>query len=72
MITEMITKLAPCLLRYPLNSQSKVEWVKFFFLKQFNKGRLGLLLITLLGILAVMPIKLGYYNRPRPPPHCIC
>jgi len=61
MITEMITKLAPCLLQYPLNSQSKVNWMKFFFLKQFNNGRLGLLLITLLGILAVVLIKAGYY-----------
>lgn len=33
----------------------------FFFLKQFNKGRLGLLLITLLGILAVVLIKAGHY-----------
>lgn len=61
MITEMITKLAPCLLWYPLNSQSKVDWTKFFFLKHFNKGRVGLLPITLLGILATVLIKAGYY-----------
>ncbi|XP_058531922.1 aldehyde dehydrogenase family 3 member A2 isoform X1 [Ochotona princeps] len=44
-------------LRYPPNSQSKVEWAKFFLLKQFNKGKLGLLLLAVLGILAAVLIK---------------
>uniref|UniRef100_A0A8C2R0F0 Aldehyde dehydrogenase family 3 member A2 n=1 Tax=Capra hircus TaxID=9925 RepID=A0A8C2R0F0_CAPHI len=44
-------------LRYPPNSQSKVDWAKFFLLKRFNKGKLGLLLLTLLGILAAVLIK---------------
>ena len=46
-------------LRYPPNSQSKVDWAKFFLLKRFNKGKLGLLLLTLLGILAAVLIKVG-------------
>ncbi|XP_060999594.1 aldehyde dehydrogenase family 3 member A2 isoform X1 [Dama dama] len=44
-------------LRYPPNSQSKVAWAKFFLLKRFNKGRLGLLLLTFLGVLAAVLIK---------------
>ncbi|KAI4556190.1 hypothetical protein MJT46_014813 [Ovis ammon polii x Ovis aries] len=44
-------------LRYPPNSQSKVDWAKFFLLKRFNKGKLGLLLLTLLGVLAAVLIK---------------
>uniref|UniRef100_A0AC11DP80 Uncharacterized protein n=1 Tax=Ovis aries TaxID=9940 RepID=A0AC11DP80_SHEEP len=48
-------------LRYPPNSQSKVDWAKFFLLKQFNRGKLGLLLLTLLGVLAAVLIKGGYY-----------
>ena len=47
-------------LQYPLNSQSKVGWAKLFLLKRFNKGRLGLLLLTLLGVLAALLIKAGY------------
>ncbi|XDA90104.1 hypothetical protein R6Z07F_019684 [Ovis aries] len=47
-------------LQYPPNSQSKVGWAKLFLLKRFNKGRLGLLLFTLLGVLATMLIKAGY------------
>lgn len=46
-------------LRYPPNSQSKVDWAKFFLLKRFNKGKLGLLLLTLLGVLAAVLIKVG-------------
>lgn len=46
-------------LRYPPNSQSKVDWAKFFLLKRFNKGRLGLLLLTFLGVLAAVLIKVG-------------
>ncbi|XP_053424584.1 aldehyde dehydrogenase family 3 member A2 isoform X1 [Nycticebus coucang] len=44
-------------LRYPPNSQSKVDWGKFFFLKRFNKGKLSLLLLTFLGIIAAVLIK---------------
>ncbi|XP_007939676.1 aldehyde dehydrogenase family 3 member A2 [Orycteropus afer afer] len=44
-------------LRYPPNSQSKVDWAKLFLLKRFNKGKLGLLLLTFLGILAAVLIK---------------
>ncbi|XP_047400025.1 aldehyde dehydrogenase family 3 member A2 isoform X2 [Sciurus carolinensis] len=48
-------------LRYPPNSQSKVDWAKFFMLKQFNKGKLGLLLFTFLGVVVAVLIKAGYY-----------
>ncbi|MBZ3891389.1 Multidrug and toxin extrusion protein 2 [Sciurus carolinensis] len=44
-------------LRYPPNSQSKVDWAKFFMLKQFNKGKLGLLLFTFLGVVVAVLIK---------------
>ncbi|XP_062071891.1 aldehyde dehydrogenase family 3 member A2 isoform X1 [Lepus europaeus] len=44
-------------LRYPPNSQSKVDWAKFFLLKQFHKGKLGLLLLAVLGILAALLVK---------------
>ncbi|XP_049730582.1 aldehyde dehydrogenase family 3 member A2 isoform X3 [Elephas maximus indicus] len=44
-------------LRYPPNSQSKVNWAKFFILKRFNKGKLGLLMLTLLGIIAAVLLK---------------
>ncbi|XP_059235547.1 aldehyde dehydrogenase family 3 member A2 isoform X9 [Mustela nigripes] len=45
-------------LRYPPNSQSKVDWAKFFILKRFNRGKLGLLLLALLGIVAAVLLKL--------------
>ncbi|XP_075389276.1 aldehyde dehydrogenase family 3 member A2 isoform X2 [Tenrec ecaudatus] len=48
-------------LRYPPNSQSKVDWAKFFILKRFNKGKLGLLLLALLGIVAAVLVKASYY-----------
>ncbi|KAM6338103.1 LOW QUALITY PROTEIN: aldehyde dehydrogenase family 3 member A2-like [Alca torda] len=41
-------------LRYPPGSQKKVDWAKFFLLKQFNKGRMGLAILALLGIVAVV------------------
>ncbi|XP_077020126.1 aldehyde dehydrogenase family 3 member A2 isoform X1 [Tamandua tetradactyla] len=44
-------------LRYPPNSQSKVDWAKFFILKPFNKGKLGLLLLAFLGIVAAVLVK---------------
>lgn len=69
---DTFSHLRPCLLkslrgesanklRYPPNSQSKVDWAKFFILKQFNKGKLGLLLITFLGIVMAVFVKAGYY-----------
>ncbi|XP_054427138.1 aldehyde dehydrogenase family 3 member A2 [Pteronotus mesoamericanus] len=48
-------------LRYPPNSQSKVNWAKFFLLRRFNKEKLGLLLLALLGIVAAVLVKGGYY-----------
>lgn len=48
-------------LRYPPNSQSKVDWAKFFLLKQFHKGKLGLLLLAVLGVAAALLLKTGYY-----------
>uniref|UniRef100_A0A8I4A238 Aldehyde dehydrogenase family 3 member A2 n=1 Tax=Callithrix jacchus TaxID=9483 RepID=A0A8I4A238_CALJA len=48
-------------LRYPPNSQSKVYWGKFFLLKRFNKEKLGLLLLTFLGIVAAVLVKAEYY-----------
>lgn len=53
-------------LRYPPNSQSKVDWAKFFLLKQFNKGKLGLLLLAVLGILAAVLIKVSAPSSPAP------
>uniref|UniRef100_A0A8C0DLW6 Aldehyde dehydrogenase family 3 member A2 n=1 Tax=Balaenoptera musculus TaxID=9771 RepID=A0A8C0DLW6_BALMU len=47
-------------LRYPPNSQSKVDWAKLFFLKRLNKGKLGLLLLTLLGVVLAALMKAGY------------
>nr|KAF6274144.1 aldehyde dehydrogenase 3 family member A2 [Myotis myotis] len=44
-------------LRYPPNSQSKVDWAKFFILKRFSKGKLGLLLLAVLGIVAAVLVK---------------
>ncbi|XP_011813680.1 PREDICTED: fatty aldehyde dehydrogenase isoform X1 [Colobus angolensis palliatus] len=44
-------------LRYPPNSQSKVDWGKFFLLKRFNKEKYGLLLLTFLGIVAAVLVK---------------
>ncbi|XP_045840004.1 aldehyde dehydrogenase family 3 member A2 isoform X4 [Meles meles] len=48
-------------LRYPPNSQSKVDWAKFFLLKRFNRGKLCLLLLALLGVAAALLVKAGYY-----------
>ncbi|XP_075575845.1 aldehyde dehydrogenase family 3 member A2-like [Pelecanus crispus] len=44
-------------LRYPPGSQKKVDWAKFFLLKRFNKGRVGLVILALLGIVAAVVIK---------------
>ncbi|XP_020022072.1 aldehyde dehydrogenase family 3 member A2 isoform X2 [Castor canadensis] len=48
-------------LRYPPNSQSKVDWAKFFLLKQFNKGKLGLLLFVFMGVVTAVLVKAVYY-----------
>lgn len=67
---DTFSHLRPCLLkslrgesanklRYPPNSQSKVDWAKFFILKQFNKGKLGLLLVTFLGIVMAVFVKVS-------------
>lgn len=50
-------------LRYPPNSESKVSWAKFFLLKQFNKGRLGMLLFVCLVAVAAVIVKVS----PSPP-----
>ncbi|KAF1631060.1 Fatty aldehyde dehydrogenase, partial [Eudyptes filholi] len=48
-------------LRYPPGSQKKVDWAKFFLLKRFNKGQIGLLILALLGIVAaVVTIKVSF------------
>ncbi|XP_068945717.1 aldehyde dehydrogenase family 3 member A2 isoform X4 [Petaurus breviceps papuanus] len=44
-------------LRYPPNSQSKVDWASFLLLKRFNKGRVGLFFLAFLGILVAITIK---------------
>ncbi|KFW08245.1 Fatty aldehyde dehydrogenase [Fulmarus glacialis] len=44
-------------LRYPPGSQKKVDWAKFFLLKRFNKGQIGLVILALLGIVAAVLIK---------------
>ncbi|KAF5911918.1 hypothetical protein HPG69_015896 [Diceros bicornis minor] len=44
-------------LRYPPNSQSKVDWAKFFLLKKFNKGKLSLLFLAFLGIVVALLVK---------------
>ncbi|XP_040388647.1 aldehyde dehydrogenase family 3 member A2 isoform X11 [Cygnus olor] len=43
--------------RYPPNSQKKLDWTKFFVLKRFNKVRLGLIFLALLGVVAAVVIK---------------
>ncbi|XP_035159018.2 aldehyde dehydrogenase family 3 member A2 isoform X1 [Callithrix jacchus] len=55
-------------LRYPPNSQSKVYWGKFFLLKRFNKEKLGLLLLTFLGIVAAVLVKGWPVTPPQPSP----
>lgn len=46
-------------LRYPPNTQSKVDWAKFFLLKKFSKGKLGLLLLAILGVVAAVLFKVS-------------
>ncbi|XP_065551241.1 aldehyde dehydrogenase family 3 member A2 isoform X1 [Lathamus discolor] len=44
-------------LRYPPGSHKKVNWAKFFLLKQFNRGRIRLGVLVLLGIVAALVLK---------------
>ncbi|RLV63548.1 hypothetical protein DV515_00018162 [Chloebia gouldiae] len=44
-------------MRYPPGSQKKVDWAKFFLLKRFNKARIGLFVLALLGVVAAVMIK---------------
>uniref|UniRef100_A0A8C8XQM4 Aldehyde dehydrogenase family 3 member A2 n=1 Tax=Panthera leo TaxID=9689 RepID=A0A8C8XQM4_PANLE len=60
-LLKTLKREGPNKLRYPPNSQSKVDWAKFFLLKRFNKGKLGLLLLAFLGIVAAVLVKAGYY-----------
>ncbi|XP_065709488.1 aldehyde dehydrogenase family 3 member A2 [Patagioenas fasciata] len=45
-------------LRYPPGSQKKVDLAKFFLLKRFNKGRVGLVILAVLGIVAAVVAKM--------------
>lgn len=67
---DTFSHLRPCLLkslkresanklRYPPNSQSKVDWAKFFLLKRFSTGKLRLLLLAVLGIVAAVLLKVS-------------
>ncbi|KAI6074401.1 Fatty aldehyde dehydrogenase isoform X2 [Aix galericulata] len=44
-------------LRYPPGSQKKLDWAKFLILKRFDKVRLGLIFLALLGVVAAVMIK---------------
>ncbi|KAK9412573.1 fatty aldehyde dehydrogenase [Crotalus adamanteus] len=44
-------------IRYPPNSQKKVDWAKFFILKKFSMWKFGLVALALLGIVAAIVIK---------------
>lgn len=67
---DTFSHLRPCLLkglkaesanklRYPPNSESKVSWAKFLLLKQFNKGRLGMLFVMCLVVVAAVMVKVS-------------
>ncbi|XP_075760768.1 aldehyde dehydrogenase family 3 member A2 isoform X2 [Pelodiscus sinensis] len=47
-------------IRYPPNSKKKVDWAKFILLKRFNKGRMGLIALALLGVILAAVIKVAY------------
>ncbi|XP_028938378.1 aldehyde dehydrogenase family 3 member A2 isoform X2 [Ornithorhynchus anatinus] len=47
-------------LRYPPNSQSKVDWAKVFLLTRFNKGKMGLLFLAFLGVIAAVMWKMAH------------
>ncbi|XP_051491611.1 aldehyde dehydrogenase family 3 member A2-like [Apus apus] len=44
-------------LRYPPQTQRKVDWAKFFLLKPFNKGQPRLVILSLLGIVVAVVAK---------------
>ncbi|XP_050177749.1 aldehyde dehydrogenase family 3 member A2-like isoform X1 [Myiozetetes cayanensis] len=44
-------------MRYPPVSQKKVDWTKFVLLKRFNRGRIGLAVLALLGVVAAVMMK---------------
>ncbi|KAM3854895.1 LOW QUALITY PROTEIN: aldehyde dehydrogenase family 3 member A2 [Vipera latastei] len=44
-------------IRYPPNSQKKVDWAKFFVLKKFSMWKFGLVALAVLGIVAAIVIK---------------
>ncbi|XP_053130697.1 aldehyde dehydrogenase family 3 member A2 isoform X2 [Hemicordylus capensis] len=44
-------------IRYPPNSQKKVDWAKFFVLKRFSKSKIGLVALAVLGLLVAVVIK---------------
>lgn len=44
-------------IRYPPSSRKKVDWSKFFLLKKFNLGTIGVVAVALLGIIASMVLK---------------
>ncbi|XP_067421914.1 aldehyde dehydrogenase family 3 member A2 isoform X1 [Emydura macquarii macquarii] len=47
-------------IRYPPNSQRKLEWAKFFLLKRFNKGKVGFIALALLSAILAVVIKVAY------------
>ncbi|XP_019401279.1 PREDICTED: fatty aldehyde dehydrogenase isoform X1 [Crocodylus porosus] len=44
-------------IRYPPGSQKKVDWAKFILLKKFNRGKIGLIIMAVLGVLAALIVK---------------
>uniref|UniRef100_A0A8D0GXH0 Aldehyde dehydrogenase n=2 Tax=Sphenodon punctatus TaxID=8508 RepID=A0A8D0GXH0_SPHPU len=47
--------------RYPPSSQKKLDWAKFFLLKRFDKGKLGLIALAFLGVIAAVVIKVVFF-----------
>uniref|UniRef100_A0A8C8SFT5 Aldehyde dehydrogenase n=1 Tax=Pelusios castaneus TaxID=367368 RepID=A0A8C8SFT5_9SAUR len=47
-------------IRYPPNSQRKLDWAKFFLLNQFSKGKVGLAALALLTAILAVVIKVAY------------
>ncbi|XP_063002549.1 aldehyde dehydrogenase family 3 member A2 isoform X2 [Elgaria multicarinata webbii] len=48
-------------IRYPPNSQKKVDWAKFFILTRFCKRKVGLVALAVLGILVAIVIKVAVF-----------
>ncbi|XP_044285796.1 aldehyde dehydrogenase family 3 member A2 isoform X2 [Varanus komodoensis] len=48
-------------IRYPPNSQRKVDWAKFFVLKRFSKRAFGIIAVAVLGILVAVAIKVIFF-----------